>query len=147
VADLEGGLEKEWASLQCPSNDGHKFWAHEWERHGTCSFNLHEHDYFNAALTLKGRLDILGALEAADILPNGGEYDSDGILETLREAIGAVPEIRCNKNLEGKEQLLEVFVCIDKYDASTVIPCPTKPHNRCSPKIVFPPFSAALSSS
>ncbi|GLJ26157.1 hypothetical protein SUGI_0501560 [Cryptomeria japonica] len=147
VADLEGELEKEWASLQCPSNNGHKFWAHEWERHGSCALNLKEHDYFNSTLALKKQMDILGVLEATGILPNGEEYSSDEILETIGEAIGAVPEIRCNRDLEGREQLLDVFVCINKYDASTVIPCPTEPHNRCSPKIIFPPFRMGLSSS
>lgn len=65
IADLEGELDKEWSSLNCPSSNGRKFWAHEWERHGSCALNLDEHGYFNSTLALKRRIDILGALEAA----------------------------------------------------------------------------------
>eukprot|EP01018_Ginkgo_biloba_P016041 Gb_01128 [translate_table: standard] len=144
VADLEMELEKHWASLQCPSSNGHKFWAHEWERHGTCSLNMDEHDYFNSTLSLRRQVDLLGALEAAGIFPDGRQYDSDEILEALGRAIGEFPEIRCNKNIEGEQQLLEVLVCVDKFDVSTVIPCPILPLNRCPPRVVFPPFGIGI---
>ena len=65
ISDMEEELNSYWWSLSCPSSDGHKFWGHEWEKHGTCSLNLDEHLYFQKALSLRQNLDILGALKAA----------------------------------------------------------------------------------
>lgn len=66
ISDLIGGLEKNWPSLTCPSSDDTKFWTHEWEKHGTCSESeLDQHEYFEAALKLKQKVNLLQILENA----------------------------------------------------------------------------------
>ncbi|PON39529.1 Ribonuclease T2-like [Parasponia andersonii] len=37
VSDFIGSMEKYWPSISCPSNDGTKFWSHEWVKLGICS--------------------------------------------------------------------------------------------------------------
>lgn len=59
-------MQKEWATLACPSGTGSTFWSHEWEKHGTCSESvLDQHGYFNAALGLKSQVDLLQILQGA----------------------------------------------------------------------------------
>jgi len=140
ISDLEEELNRYWGSLSCPSNDGHKFWGHEWEKHGTCSLNLNEHSYFEKALSLRQKIDILGALKAAGIKPDGIEYSLRDIKKAIRQSTGELPGIDCNTSDEGKHQLFQVYICVDKSDASTVIECPIYPHSNCPSMVVFPPF-------
>lgn len=66
VSDLMSNLQREWPTLSCPSNDGVHFWTHEWEKHGTCAESeLDQHDYFEAALKLKQKANLLHALTNA----------------------------------------------------------------------------------
>ena len=59
-------MEEEWPTLSCPSNDGTKFWTHEWVKHGTCSESeLDQRQYFEAALKLKEKANLLQALTNA----------------------------------------------------------------------------------
>jgi len=140
ISDLKEELNKYWDSLSCPSSDGHEFWGHEWEKHGTCSLNLDEHSYFETALSLRENMDILGALKQAGIKPDGREYSLRNIKEAIRESTGQLPRIECNRSEEGEHQLYQVYVCVDKWDAFTVIECPFYPHSNCPSMIVFPPF-------
>ncbi|KAL0421079.1 UNVERIFIED_CONTAM: Intracellular ribonuclease LX [Sesamum latifolium] len=54
-------MHKDWPTLACPSGDGMKFWGHEWEKHGTCT-SLDQHSYFQAALDLKSKANLLQVL-------------------------------------------------------------------------------------
>ena len=59
-------MQKDWPSLACPSSNSIQFWTHEWEKHGTCSESiLSQHGYFDTALTLKGKTNLLKALTSA----------------------------------------------------------------------------------
>lgn len=61
-----GNLQKNWPSLSCPSSNGYRFWSHEWEKHGTCSESeLDQHDYFQTALKLKEKYNLLQGLKKA----------------------------------------------------------------------------------
>lgn len=51
-------MQKDWPTLACPTGDGMKFWGHEWEKHGTCT-SLDEHAYFETALNLKNKANLL----------------------------------------------------------------------------------------
>ncbi|KAH9290409.1 hypothetical protein KI387_034526, partial [Taxus chinensis] len=140
ISDLVEELNKHWGSLSCPSSNGHRFWEHEWEKHGTCSLNLNQHDYFEKALSLRRKIDILGALRSAGIRPDGGEYSVSHIKEAIRDETGELPGVDCNVSEEGESQLHEIYVCVDKFDASTIIKCPVYPHSRCPTSVKFPPF-------
>ncbi|KAG5521578.1 hypothetical protein RHGRI_033960 [Rhododendron griersonianum] len=68
ISDLLSRLEKDWPTLACPSGDGIKFWGHEWSKHGTCSESLlDQYSYFQKALDLKAKANLLQALQTAGI--------------------------------------------------------------------------------
>jgi ribonuclease T2 len=59
-------MEKNWPSLSCPSSNGFRFWSHEWEKHGTCAESeLDQHEYFEKALKLKEKMNLLQILKNA----------------------------------------------------------------------------------
>ncbi|KAI9084428.1 hypothetical protein K1719_033618 [Acacia pycnantha] len=89
ISDLRSSLQKEWPTLACPSGNGIQFWSHEWEKHGTCSESvLQQHDYFEAALTLKQKSNLLQALNSAGIEANRGSYSLNNIKGAIKEATG-----------------------------------------------------------
>lgn len=62
-------MKKSWPTLACPSGSGEAFWEHEWEKHGTCSQSvIDQHQYFQTALGLKQKTNLLGALTKAGTL-------------------------------------------------------------------------------
>lgn len=66
INDLMGRMRSSWPTLACPSGDGSRFWSHEWEKHGTCSASvLDQHSYFQTALDLKKRVNLLKLLQDA----------------------------------------------------------------------------------
>lgn len=89
---------------------------------------------------MREKIDILGALKAAGINPDGSEYSLSDIKEAIKQSTGQLPGIDCNRSDEGTVQLLEVYVCVDKSDTSTVIECPIYPHSSCPSTVAFPPF-------
>ncbi|KAK9119253.1 hypothetical protein Scep_017346 [Stephania cephalantha] len=140
ISDLKSRMEREWPTLACPSGDGDKFWSHEWEKHGTCSASyLDQHGYFEAALNLKERANLLKALQNAGIEPDGRFYSLESIKEAIREGTGYTPGIECNVDKSGESQIFQVFMCADT-SASKFIDCPSLLRRRCSSKIKFPQF-------
>ncbi|GER41414.1 ribonuclease NW [Striga asiatica] len=140
ISELISRMQQDWATLACPSNDGTKFWSHEWDKHGTCSEPvLDQNAYFKAALNLKSKLDLLQILRSAGINPDGGSYSLSSIKSTIGEAIGYTPYIECNVDEEGNSQLYQIYVCVDT-SASKLIECPVFPRGRCDSTIEFPSF-------
>ncbi|OWM75936.1 ribonuclease 3-like [Punica granatum] len=141
ISDLISSLEKSWPTLSCPSNDGLKFWEHEWEKHGTCSESeLDQHDYFEAGLKLKEKTNLLQALKNAGIEPNDKFYRLESIKEAIKQAVGHEPGIECNVDPSGHKQLSEVYLCVDT-SGMEIIECPILPKgSRCASNIQFPKF-------
>ncbi|PON58321.1 Ribonuclease T2-like [Parasponia andersonii] len=140
ILDLIGCMEEEWPTFSCPSNNGTKFWAHEWNKHGTCSKSvLDQHDYFQATLNLKKKVDLLQALQTAGIEPNGTFYKLDNIGEAIKNGIGYTPGITCNGDASGHSQLHEIYFCVDTC-GSNFIECSLFPNGRCSSEVEFPSF-------
>uniref|UniRef100_A0A5B7BPK7 Putative intracellular ribonuclease LX-like n=1 Tax=Davidia involucrata TaxID=16924 RepID=A0A5B7BPK7_DAVIN len=144
ISDLTSRLQKDWPSLACPSSDGLRFWGHEWNKHGTCSESvLDQHGYFQAALDLKQKANLLQALKNAGIRPNGKFYSIESIKEAIEEGIGYTPYIQCNVDALGNHQLHQVYLCVDS-SGSNFMKCPLLPHGgRCGSKIEFPSFSGS----
>ncbi|XP_052173695.1 ribonuclease 1-like [Diospyros lotus] len=142
ISDLTERLQKQWPTLACPSGDGYKFWEHEWDKHGTCSENvLNQHSYFQKALDLKSRANLLQALSSSGIRPNGKYYSLDSIKEAIQGALGVSPYVQCNVDPSGNDQLYQVYLCVDS-SATDFMECPVMPHGRrCGSRIEFPPFS------
>ena len=104
--------QKDWPSLSCPSSNGFRFWSHEWEKHGACSESesqLEQHEYFEAALNLKKKVNLLQILRIARIEPDDGFYSLDNIVKAIIKGTGHTPRIGCNKVSEGNSQLYQIY--------------------------------------
>ncbi|KAM3754524.1 hypothetical protein ACB098_03G172100 [Castanea mollissima] len=131
-------LPKDWPSLSCPSSNGFGFWSHEWEKHGTCSESqIDQHDYFEAALNLKKKPNLLQILRIARIEPDDGFYGLDNIVDAIKKGTGHTPRIGCNKDSDGNNQLYQIYFCVDSSE-SEIIECPVPPTERCASKVQFP---------
>ncbi|XP_058094322.1 ribonuclease 2-like [Magnolia sinica] len=103
ITSLMGMLEKYWPSLSCSSSSlchGGKglFWAHEWEKHGTCSFPViqDEYSYFSTALNLYVKYNMTRILTDAGYLPNNAnKYPLGDIVATIKDTFGASPSLTC----------------------------------------------------
>lgn len=140
ISDLVSSMQKNWPSLACPSSDNTKFWAHEWNKHGTCAESvLDQHGYFETALNLKNQVNILQALQAAGINPDGRYYSLNKIKSAIEEGIKLTPGITCNVDESGNNQLYEIYLCVDS-SASNFIDCPIFPDANCASSVEFPIF-------
>nr|POE81509.1 ribonuclease 3 [Quercus suber] len=106
LSDLMTNLQKDWPSLSCPSSNVSRFWSHEWEKHGTCSESqIDQHDYFEAALNQKKKVNLQQILRIARIEPDDGFYSLDNIVRAIIKGIGHTSRIECNKDSHGNSQL------------------------------------------
>lgn len=132
-------MQENWPTLACPKNNGTKFWSHEWDKHGTCSLStLDEHSYFQAALTIKEKVNLLSVLKDAGIEP-GGYYSLEAIKEAIKDGTGHEAAIQCNSDALGNNQLYQVYLCVDKY-GTDLIDCPILPKRKCNETIEFATF-------
>ncbi|KAJ9709316.1 hypothetical protein PVL29_001002 [Vitis rotundifolia] len=140
ISDLIRSMQEEWPTLACPSGNGSKFWAHEWDKHGTCSESLlSQHQYFEAALDLKKDVDLLQILKKAGIRANGESYTLNNIKNAIKDAVGITPWIECNVDSSGNSQLYQVYLCVDT-SGKNIIECPVMPRGKCGSSIEFPAF-------
>ncbi|KAG2584113.1 ribonuclease 1-like [Panicum virgatum] len=141
VSDLLSSLRAKWPTLACPTNDGLRFWGHEWEKHGTCAADVFdEHGYFQAALRLRDQLGVLGALTAGGVNPDGGYYTLAQIKGAIREGTGFEPYVECNRDEAGNSQLYQLYFCVSAAGDS-LVDCPVLPRGRpCGSRIEFPAF-------
>ncbi|KAJ0988550.1 hypothetical protein J5N97_006906 [Dioscorea zingiberensis] len=140
IKDLLPEMQKTWPTLACPRGDGHKFWAHEWDKHGTCSESiLDQHSYFQAALKFQKKANLLSILSDAGIAPDGAFYSTKSIIDAFSNALGVLPSVECNWDESRNPQLYQVYLCVDKH-AQDFIDCPFYPKRKCAPEIEFPAF-------
>ena len=98
-----------WPSL---SSGNDHFWAHEWNKHGTCSRPVLDDEaaYFGAALDLHRRFDLDAVLAAEGIdAGSGGEIETRRLVEGIRRAFGVAPVLEC---VAG--DLLQVYLCVGR---------------------------------
>ncbi|TXG56503.1 hypothetical protein EZV62_017816 [Acer yangbiense] len=141
MTGLNSRMQVSWQSLACPSSNGVKLWSNEWDKYGTCSRSK-QREYFEAALKLKDKIDLLQILKKSGIKPDGKFYSLFKIKDSLRGALGYEPGVYCNADKSGKNnQLYQIFICFDP-SGSKVIECPGLPNAGigCSSKIKFPSF-------
>jgi len=111
IADMEADLRRSWGTLSCRSKDAMDFWSHEWSRHGTCS-GMPQHAYFRAALDLKARLDLTGALLDAGIVPSDeAAYCLGRVRAAVAAATGAAPMVECNRSARNETQARSCTRC------------------------------------
>ncbi|KAK4491810.1 hypothetical protein RD792_002586 [Penstemon davidsonii] len=128
VMDLKKSLTENWPSLTCPRSGSKKLWADEWRKYGTCSKPaLTEHEYFEAALNIKKKVNLLNVLSNKAIKPDSKSYYRVGdILDAIRNTGLNVAGIYCNVDKKGKSQLDQAILCTDPK-VSAIVECPGIP--------------------
>ncbi|KAI3961026.1 hypothetical protein MKX01_014358 [Papaver californicum] len=104
ISSLRKDLDKYWPSLSCgkPSTcSGGRgvFWAHEWEKHGTCSSPVvhDEYQYFTTTLSVYFKYNVTAILAAEGYVPSNSEkYPLGGIVSAVQNAFGATPQLVCS---------------------------------------------------
>ncbi|XP_008785950.2 ribonuclease 3-like isoform X2 [Phoenix dactylifera] len=137
LSGLREELNSYWTNIKCPSTDGKSTWKSTWKSYGVCS-GMNETDYFQFALKLRAKVDLLSLLKKQGIYPDYNLYNATDIQSAIVEGIGVTPEIRCSKGPFNKFQLYEVYICVDKDGA--FMECPGSQGFTCSSSILFHPF-------
>ncbi|KAL8261944.1 hypothetical protein R6Q59_025993 [Mikania micrantha] len=117
ISTLLDVLDKYWPTLSCSKsstchNSKGLFWAHEWEKHGTCSSSVtgDEYNYFITTLNLFFKYNVTEVLFEAGYVPSNSEkYPSGGITSAIENAFHTTPQLIC---LNGA--LEEVRLCFTK---------------------------------
>lgn len=132
IVDLRERLDRLWTDFKgmAPA-----FWAHEWNKHGTCAISVDslgdQHKYFNQTLTLVVRWDPIPTLAKAGIVPRTRPYPGqlfrDGVMALTRSR----PLLFCD--VEGV--LRELRLCLTKQ--LQLFDCP-KSQRECDPVLFLP---------
>jgi len=99
-----------------PSTD---FWAHEFDKHGTCAETLPALDselkFFSATLNVRTKYDVFSAFNNAGITPSTGTtYSRSQFNSALRTAFGVDPLLSCDYSDRLRSNVLvEVGLCLD----------------------------------
>lgn len=117
IATLHDALEKYWPSLSCGSSrtchgTRGSFWAHEWEKHGTCSSSVvhDEYSYFVTALNVYFKYNVTRVLNEEGYVPSNTEkYPRGGIVSAIQNAFHATPLLVCKKGA-----IEELHLCLYK---------------------------------
>ncbi|XP_022143545.1 ribonuclease 2 isoform X2 [Momordica charantia] len=117
IRTLNFPLKKYWPTFSCSSPStchGTKgsFWAHEWEKHGTCSNPVvrDEYDYFLTTLNLYFKYNVSKVLnEAGYVGSNTEKYPLGGIISAIENAFHATPSLVCSK-----DAVKELHLCFYK---------------------------------
>ncbi|XP_022754211.1 ribonuclease MC-like [Durio zibethinus] len=99
-------LNSVWPNLK-DSRKNLKFWKQEWTKHGMCSdFPNRPRDYFNSTVLLRNCYD-----PVMELTP-GSNYTVQQVAAAVQSAVGACPEIACNRDQVNKTlQLWEIRLC------------------------------------
>lgn len=132
LAPIQADMDKFWPSLNGP---GATFWAHEWDKHGTCASTFTSQlAFFNGTLALLKKYDIVAALGAAGIVPSNTKgFTKSAFGAALKAAFGATAEITC----DAKGNISGATMCISK--AGVAMACPSNVKPACSASTVYLP--------
>lgn len=148
ITTLLDTLEKYWPSLSCSSPStchGGKgsFWAHEWEKHGTCSSPVvrDEYSYFITTLNVYFKYNVTNVLYEAGYVPSNTEkYPLGGIISAIENAFHTTPLLVCSK---GAVQELRLCFYKDFKPRDCIISSDMSKRNTC-PKYVSLPACASV---
>ena len=87
---------------------------------------IDQHDYFEAALNLKKKVNLLQILRVARIEPDDGFYSLDNIVRAIIKGIGHTPRIECNKDSHGNSQLYNIYLCVDSSRSKIIVSSASK---------------------
>uniref|UniRef100_A0A2P2LN14 Uncharacterized protein n=1 Tax=Rhizophora mucronata TaxID=61149 RepID=A0A2P2LN14_RHIMU len=114
---LHDALERYWPTLSCGSpstcfGGRGSFWAHEWEKHGTCSSPVvqDEYNYFLTTLNVYFKYNVTRVLYEAGYVPSNTEkYPLGGIISAIENAFHTTPSVACSKGA-----VEELYLCFYK---------------------------------
>ncbi|XP_016452119.1 ribonuclease 2-like [Nicotiana tabacum] len=117
ISTLLEPLRKYWPSLSCgsPRSCHHRkgsFWAHEWEKHGTCAYPVvhDEYEFFLTTLNVYFKYNVTEVLLEAGYVPSDSDkYPLGGIISSIENAFHATPELTCSG-----DALEELRICFYK---------------------------------
>jgi len=128
-------LNTYWPSLNGPSQT---FWAHEFEKHGTCTDFPSQLSFFNGTLSLRAKYDIVAALATAGIVPsNTVEFTLSAFNAALVAAYGHTALLTC----DSQGRIETATFCVTK--AGALMECPSTVPRKCSGGKAFLPASMA----
>ncbi|VDK46782.1 unnamed protein product [Anisakis simplex] len=123
IAQIEKQLELEWSNL-FPQKSVSSFWCvkHEWEKHGTCAWNVQatqgELNYFSESLHLHEQYAVDEALRRGNIMPNSeSSYRLGDIYKAITTYLtnGRSIKMHCLKDkTSGEYFLADIRICLDK---------------------------------
>ncbi|XP_066919922.1 ribonuclease Oy-like [Clytia hemisphaerica] len=129
VRDLKPRMLKYWPNMFVDSDKNH-FWAHEYEKHGTCAESVPgfktEHEFFNSALNLRDEHDIGNILASQEITPRDQPYEGSDLNDALNKELGKTGCVQCQKIKDIGYVISAAVVCLSK--SKEVIDCPYCEH-------------------
>ncbi|XP_068653351.1 ribonuclease 3-like [Aristolochia californica] len=130
-----------WQVLKCPSNPDNvlNFWSAVWTNYGTCT-GLDEVTYFTTSLTQRKKFNVLNQLSQYQIAPNDLYYRTQTVVDALRWAFGVKTLLFCSNDANGKVQLQEIYICLNK-NTFAAIDCPASWTQQCPDRFIFHSFS------
>ncbi|XP_042401485.1 ribonuclease 2-like [Zingiber officinale] len=151
ITSLLPTLEKYWPTLSCSSSSlcfGGKglFWAHEWEKHGTCSYPIiqDEYSYFSKALDLYFKHNMTEVLTNAGILATDDKkYPLKDLAAIITRAFGATPQLVCRHGALDELRLCfyKDFKPRDCVDGADVL---ANKQNNCPKYVSLPTYTPGL---
>lgn len=142
VKSLESQLNANWKNLEY-GKTAESFWAHEWNKHGTCSSQnsklVGELGFFNSTLNLYNTYQF-----AQWFSDNGIVADDSAVLTEARVLSAISPyipsskvELHCEHVKNSHVPYLDsISICLDKQ-LLTPIDCPT-PKDTCKQGLIYP---------
>ncbi|XP_050293452.1 ribonuclease Oy [Anthonomus grandis grandis] len=111
-------LNNFWTNVEANTKPN-SFWAHEWNKHGTCASVLPQFDsvtnYFKMGLKLRSQYDLTTILNKGGVTPGNNGYDVALIYSVIKNAINKEPSIQCVIDRKTKESYInEIRICFDK---------------------------------
>nr|AAK15436.1 self-incompatibility ribonuclease [Petunia axillaris] len=123
VLDIEkrSQLDERWPQLKHSKDDGmnlQPLWKGEYKKHGTCCNNMYnEQAYYDLAMNLKDRFDLLKILSSQGITP-GKSYIVQKVQDAIRTVTHQLPRLKCVE-YPGLE-LSEIVICFEPKGKNVV---------------------------
>lgn len=106
MSPIRSQLDSQWFSVHGPNAES--FWAHEWEKHGTCSIVLPElrtqFKYFKTGLNLNNQYNIKQMLDKGSIVP-GKTYSVQSILKALKKGLRVPSQVTCIRSTVSEKKI------------------------------------------
>ncbi|XP_049389252.1 ribonuclease S-7-like [Solanum stenotomum] len=120
-------LQHHWPNLttnKVVSKRDQVFWRKEYDKHGTCCSNLfNQNQYFDLAIELKDKFDLLNILGKNGITSGTNHLTSHKIQSAIKSITKGIPNLICSHNYKaGTTELWQIAICLDQNIA--VIDCP-----------------------